>query len=437
MFSIHLRKLPQKLATRGFSFMFPSERIRGIHLRTNPLCRFGIAEAGLGLLFLISTVLIAQVSGIIVTGTVKTEAGAAVAGASVLARDRAGEVITSALTDSHGRYQLQPLQPGTYIVEVKLHGKQATSSESIEIREDKAVESDFVISPAQADTKGKSDLLGPVTFYNKSDFKQGELENPSAGGGYSNGTSVQAREMLRQYLAAPKLTTSEVASGTDEKPPASVNSHEAEIERSGRALLAKKDYTQAITVFEKGAALYLHSERLQMGLGLSLYGAGKYREAAEKLAEASQMAPDDPAPVVMLSEALQYAPDVTAASMIRRFSELHPGSAQGHYACGLSLWNDFRTNRSQESLAAAQAEFERAVALDPNDAGSHLQLGMIYDEQKATDLAVRQYEAVTRLDPGLAAAHYRLAQDYERLGQKDKAAAELALYQKLNGKNSH
>lgn len=417
--------------------MFPLERIRGIHLRTNPLCRFGVAAAGLGLLLLISTVLIAQVSGITIIGTVKTEAGAAVEGASVLARDLAGEAITSALTDNHGRYQLKPLQPGTYIVEVELHGKQATSSKSVELRKEKAVESDFVISPAEADTKGKSDLLGPVTFYNKSDFKQGELQNPSGGGGYSNGASVQAREMLKQYLAAPKLSTSEVASGTGEKAPVSVDSHKAEIERSGRALLAKKDYTQAITVFEKGAALYPHSERLQMGLGLSLYGAGKYRDAVEKLGEASRMAPDDPAPVVMLSEALQYAPDVKAASVVQRFSGLHPGSAQGHYACGLSLWSDFRTDRNQKSLAGAQAEFERAVALDPNDAGSHLQLGMTYDEQKATDLAVREYEDVIRLDPGLAMAHYRLAQDYERLGQKDKAAAELALYQKLNGKNSH
>jgi Flp pilus assembly protein TadD len=417
--------------------MFFSERICGIHLRTNRLRPYGVVEAGLGFLLLISTLLIAQASGISVTGTVKTEAGAAVAGTRVFARNPAGKMIASALTDNHGLFQLQPLQPGTYIVEVELHGKQATSSKTVELREEKTVELNFVISPAQADTKGKSDLLGPVTFYNKSDFKQGELQNPSGGGGYSNGASLQAREMLKQYLAAPKLSTSEVASGTDEKPPASVDSHEAEIERSGRALLAKKDYTQAITVFEKGAALHPHSERLQMGLGLSLYGAGKYREAAEKLVEASQMAPDDPAPVVMLSEALQYAPDVKAAGTVRRFSELHPGSAQGHYAYGLSMWNDFRADRNQESLASAQSEFERAVVLDPNDAGSHLQLGIIYDEQKATVLAVREYEDVTRLDPGLAAAHYRLAQDYELLGQKDKATAELALYQKLNGKNSH
>ena len=89
-----------------------------------------------------------------------------------------------------------------------------------------------------------------------------------------------------------------------------------------------------------------------------------------------------------------------------------------------------------EALVGARLEFERAVELDPNDADAHLQLGMVYDEQKLPDRAVSEYRTAIQVNPRLAAAHYRLAQDYERLGKKDKAEAEFAQYEQLRGHTS-
>jgi tetratricopeptide (TPR) repeat protein len=40
-------------------------------------------------------------------------------------------------------------------------------------------------------------------------------------------------------------------------------------------------------------------------------------------------------------------------------------------------------------------------------------------------------EQAIRLDPKIAAAHYRLALVYQRLGEKEKAKAELALFERL------
>lgn len=74
--------------------------------------------------------------------------------------------------------------------------------------------------------------------------------------------------------------------------------------------------------------------------------------------------------------------------------------------------------------------------LDPNDAVSHLQLGMIFDERKLTLRAVLEYQSAIRLDPALAVAHYRLAQDYQRLGKKEEAATEFAEYEKLRNSGS-
>jgi tetratricopeptide (TPR) repeat protein len=277
-------------------------------------------------------------------------------------------------------------------------------------------------------------LLGPISFYNQPSFRQGKLQNPSGGGGYSNAASAQAVKMLNQYLAAPRPRVAASNGAPKGEPGIPARPHEAELEQSGSALLARKDYTQATEVFEKAIALYPDSERLQMGLGLSLYGGGKYPAAVSALSEAARLAPGDPAPIVMLAEALRLAPDAGAVSVVKKFSALHLTSAPGHYAVGLCLWNNFRANHDSSTLSNAQAEFEKAIALDPTDAASHLQLGMIYDEQKATELATHEYTAAIRLNPQLAAAHYRLAQDYERLGEKDKAAAELAQYEELRGR---
>ncbi|HKT13488.1 MAG TPA: tetratricopeptide repeat protein, partial [Terriglobia bacterium] len=277
------------------------------------------------------------------------------------------------------------------------------------------------------------DGLGAFSFYNHSDFKQGELKDPSGGGGYSNGASAQAVKILNQYLSSEEPSIAHSDIGGNKRSGGFAGSDEGALERAGRMMLAKQNYAESIKVFEKATDLYPRSERLRMGLGLSLYGAGKYPESAVALGEAARLAPDDSAPIAMLAETLQFVQDPAAERLLERFSKRHPENARGHYAYGLALWRAFRMHRSAEKLAGAQSEFETAVLLDPKDADAHLQLGMVYDEQKAPARAVAEYLAALHVNPGLATAHYRLALDYERLGEKEKAADELSVYQRLAG----
>jgi tetratricopeptide (TPR) repeat protein len=386
---------------------------------------------------LFSSGLLARTPAGTITGTVRTEAGVSVPHAKVIAKASGRQMVSSVLTDDRGRFQFPAIQPGTYRVEVEFPGQLKARSRMVVVKEGENAVLNFVATPAQKGTKGQSDLLGPVSFYNHSDFKQSELKNPSGGGGYSNAASAQAVKILNQYLAPAKSPGAESGAGAKENSGGSSSSQEAALERSGSALLAKNSYTQAVKVFEKATALYPRSERLQMGLGLSFFGAGKYPEAIDALREAARLAPDDSAPVVMIAEALQFTQDAAAANLLKRFSGLHPENARGRYAYGLSLWQAYRLNHNPDPLAGAQAEFEKAVALDPNDADAHLQLGTVYDEKKTPDRAIREYLAAIRVNPKLATAHYRLARDYERLGEKAKAADEFAQYNKLRGQASH
>jgi len=371
-----------------------------------------------------------------IAGTLKTESGLAIAHAKVTVIVSGGRVVASTMTDDHGRFEFPPLPPNVYKVEVGHGGSWAVSSKIVEVKGGEKSDLTLIGHPAGEVPSNQSNPLGPVSFYTDSNFQQGQLENPSGGGGYSNAASAQAVQMLKQYLAPAKFGTPATAPKNGGNPNDSAGADGSELERTGSTLLAQRKYAEAVQVFQRGVAADPRSERLQMGLGFALYGAGKYGEAAEALSEAARLAPDDPAPIVMLAEVLQFAPVPESAALIQKFAAVHPKSAQGHYACGLSLWEEFRSRHEVGLLEHAQAEFDKAVALDPTDAASHVQLGMIFDERKLTARAILEYRSAVRLNPALAAAHYRLAQDYQRLGKKDEASAEFAEYEKLRNSGS-
>lgn len=368
-----------------------------------------------------------------VTGTVTTQAGAGIQHAKVIARAPGGQVVATVVTDDRGSFEFPPISPGTYRLEVEFPGQLKAVARAVVIKAGDHAVLDFVGVPSHDNkTQAQGNLLGPVTFYNHSEYQQGQLTDPSGGGGYSNAASAQAVKILDQYLAPP-ASAAAAGGGSNEKPASVDGPHEAELESSGSALLERKDYARAVEIFKKATALYPASERLQMGLGLSLFGAGKYPQAAGALLEAARLAPNDSGPVVMLAETLQFVDDPAAPSVLKRFSGLHPENARGHYAYGLSLWREFRVEHHPAALAGAEAEFRKAVELDPNDADAHLQLGVVYDEQKEPDRAIREYLTAIQMNPKLVAAHYRLAQDYKRLGEKGKAEAEFAQYEQLRG----
>jgi tetratricopeptide (TPR) repeat protein len=410
-----------------------SQRGRQIAVGGSQSRRVRLLNTGLVFALLLSTGLAAKTQTGTISGTVKTEAGVVIPRAKVVVKSSAGNVMASTLADDQGRFRFPPFMPGTYELEVELPGQWKTDAKRILVKENDHAVLNFIGRHVQLEAAGKSDGLGPIKFYNDSDFRQGELKDPSGGGGYSNAASAQAVQILNQYISSEGSSIAERDIGGSGKSSGSAGSDEAVLERSGRVLLAKKNYSEAAKVFEKATAVYPSSERLRMGLGLSLFGAGEYPESAGALREAARLAPDDSAPIVMLAETLQFVQDPAAESLLERFSKLHPEEARGRYAYGLSLWRDFRIHHSVEKLAGAQSEFETAVLLDPNDADAHLQLGMVYDEQKAQARAIAEYLAAIRVNPRLATAHYRLAQDYERVGEKEKAVEELSVYQRLGG----
>lgn len=387
-----------------------------------------MAGAATGILLFVSMMLSAQSPGGSVEGEVRNAAGVAVAGAKIILKDGSGKALASTLTNDHGLFRLPLANGGPYELEAERAGYSSAIKTDINAAGVTSARLTFVLKPApQAEPHGG---LGAISFYQGPEFKPGKLKDPSAGGGYSDQALTEENQMIGQYLAPDETTLSK------EAPDAKANSSEEGFETSGAALLAQRDYARATPLYRQAVNRFPHSARLQTGLGVALYGQGQYPAAVAALCAASHLAPDDPSIYLLLSEAMQLTPppNLEAARLVKSFAAGHPQVAVGHYAYALNLWRSFRLNHDSAPLAEAQTELEKAISLDPSLTAAHLQLGMVYDEEKLTTRAIEQYRAAVRLNPDLAAGHYRLAEDDERSGAKQDAASEFEIYERLRKK---
>jgi tetratricopeptide (TPR) repeat protein len=200
----------------------------------------------------------------------------------------------------------------------------------------------------------------------------------------------------------------------------------------GSELLLHRTYEPAIDVFQEAAKRYPNSPRIFIGLGMALYSRGKYDEAVKALLTAADLNPADPRCYLFLSKAYNSSPNLAedVIARFRRFSELQPDNGLAAYYYAMSLWKGKRAQDPGSDLRQVESLLQKSVALDPNLADAHVQLGNLYADQHQYEKSIPQYTKALEVNPNLPDAHYRLGQDYVHIGQKDRAQAEFEVYQK-------
>jgi tetratricopeptide (TPR) repeat protein len=200
----------------------------------------------------------------------------------------------------------------------------------------------------------------------------------------------------------------------------------------GSELLAHRTYEPSIQVFETALQRYPNSPRLLIGLGMAYYFRGKYDEAVKALLAAADLNPADPRCYLFLSKAYDSSPNQAdeVIQRFRRFSELQPHNAGAQYYYAMSLWKGKRAEDPHFELKEIETLLQKSIALDPNLPEAHVQLGNLYGDQHDYAKSIPEYVRALQLDPNQPDAHYRLGQDYVHTGQKDRAQAELAIYQR-------
>jgi len=113
-----------------------------------------------------------------------------------------------------------------------------------------------------------------------------------------------------------------------------------------------------------------------------------------------------------------------ANAQYARAVELQPDYVTGHYNWGVALLDQGR-------LAEAITQLETAVRLAPDHADAHVNLGNALLRAQRTAEAIPHYEAALRLQPG-ADVHYDLGLALLELGRTDEAIAQLQIAVQLN-----
>lgn len=198
----------------------------------------------------------------------------------------------------------------------------------------------------------------------------------------------------------------------------------------GSELLLHHAPEPAIEVFTKGNHLFPHSVRMLIGLGAASFARGSDEEAVTRLCQASDLAPDDPAPYLFLGKLLRAEPTSSPkiVGTLRRFVTLQPGRAEANYYYAVALWKLPPMPPEQSRLRQIESFLRSALRLDPKLAAAELQLGILYSEEGKHREAISAYQGAISANPELGESHYRVAQEYRQIGETDKAKEELGLY---------
>jgi tetratricopeptide (TPR) repeat protein len=201
----------------------------------------------------------------------------------------------------------------------------------------------------------------------------------------------------------------------------------------GSELLLHRTLGPAVDVFQQASQRYPASQRLVVGLGMALYARGNYDDAVKSLLKAADLNPSDPNCYLFLSKAYDSSPSQAdeVIQRFRRFAELQPSNARALYYYAISLWKGKRAQDPSLDLHQVESLLKKSLALDPQLAEVHLQLGNLYSDLTKYAEAVPEYVGALELNPDLADAHYRLGQAYVRTGEKDRAQEQFQVYQRL------
>jgi tetratricopeptide (TPR) repeat protein len=260
------------------------------------------------------------------------------------------------------------------------------------------------------------------------------------------GELAKAGEWVHQLLAEKQSGDSyRLAGELDEKlgnPLLAVHEYELAVKLDpseqnyfawGSELLLHRAVWQAQEVFQKGAAAYPKSVRMQTALGTALFAEARYDEAALSLCNASDMDPANPTPYIFMGKVQMAAPNTLACvePKLGRFLRQQPENSTANYLYAMSILKSLEQAPDKQDEQKAEGLLLKAVALDPKCGEAYLQLGVIAASQHSFDKAIEFYGKAIETDPQLADAHYRLGVAYERIGQPAKAKREFHLHDQI------
>ncbi len=192
---------------------------------------------------------------------------------------------------------------------------------------------------------------------------------------------------------------------------------------TARTWTRTSDWRDNETLFRKTVETSPFSARSYFLLGAELLEQNRFPEAAESFAAGLSIYPAHFGARMSLGEALLEAGDPGGAEQaFEKALDLQPGSEDARKAAIEAALAHGRAKARESDFAAARESFERAIALDENEATAWNYLGLVSEREGGAEEARSHYERALRLDPALVEALLNLAS--LRLNAGELAPAE-------------
>ena len=156
----------------------------------------------------------------------------------------------------------------------------------------------------------------------------------------------------------------------------------------------RQDYDEAEKMFRKAISLKSHSpilDNLHNLVGLALQGEGKFQDALKEF---------------------QLAVGI------------NPKSADAYINIGAAQVQIAQKDMSEATLDEARENYERAIALKPNDVRAHNNLGLLWKLQYNPTGAMHEFRQTIEIDPNYLYGHWNLAAELAQQSRFDEALEE-------------
>lgn len=204
-------------------------------------------------------------------------------------------------------------------------------------------------------------------------------------------------------------------------------------DRRYRALLADGDRAlangntfTAVTAYSGALALRTESVAAHIRRGQAYRDQHLTDEAIEDWTDAAKLAPRSTQPLELLGDLYSgLGQDAAAASNYEKCVALDPQDANRQYKLGLARYR-------AGSPASAIDPLKHAVELNGNFAEAHYLLGLVYRDTQAIPQAVAELERSLRLSPSLTPAREELADLYRASGRPVDELSQLQMLASLD-----
>ncbi len=188
----------------------------------------------------------------------------------------------------------------------------------------------------------------------------------------------------------------------------------------GLASLKAQNYGEAAAAFEKDREKQPERGELPLLLAMSYFYDEQYRKAGPLLSAVVSGGNSDPQVVFALGLCHAIAGDRKAGvSILRDLAAKYPSAADIHVGLGRALALD-------ADFAGAQAEFAKALELDPKLPGAHYQRGLALIRDSKNAEAAEEFRQELVLNPSHTKAAFHLGYCLASLDKQDEAVEYLS-----------